>query len=155
MTTTVKVAKYRNEADHLFTLARVDYQACVGVREVEHWKETAARVLAQTEGLQCLRASAYDREQFAKAVEAVKAQLIAADNRIAQIQRKSVLNAEQRAAAEKMCSERPTVFPGTKVIIDDAERLRWYNKVVDQMTTLSVEGSQMVAEFCDIAGVSE
>ena len=155
MTTTVKVAKYRDETDHLFRLANVDYHACVGVREVECWKETAARVLAQTEGLQCLRASAYDREQFAKAVEAVKSQLIAANTRIAQLANKSVLNAAQRAAAEQMRRERPPVIEGTHTIIDDGARLRWYNKVVDEMTTRNVVGPQMVAAFCDISGVPD
>jgi hypothetical protein len=92
MTTTVKVARYRDETDHLFRLANVDYQACVGVREVERWKETAARLLAATEGLQCLRATPDDREQFAKALSVVKAQLIAADERIAQLQLQRVRN---------------------------------------------------------------
>lgn len=155
MTNTLKVAAYRNAIDHLFRIANVDYQACVGVREVECWKETAARVLAQTEGLQCLRANAYDREQFTKAVEAVKAQLIAANARIAQLATKSVLNSAQRAAAEQMRRERPPVIEGTNTIIDDEARLRWYNKVVDEMTARNVVGHQMVAEFCDISGAPD
>jgi len=86
MTTTVKVAAFRDETDHLFRIANVDYQACVGVREVENWKTTAARVLAEAEGLQCSRANAYDRERFVKAIAAVKARLVEADARIAQLQ---------------------------------------------------------------------
>jgi len=85
-TTTVKVAAFRDETDHLFRLANMDYQACVGIREVENWKTTAARVLAEAEGLQCSRANAHDREQFAKAITAVRTRLVEADTRIAQLQ---------------------------------------------------------------------
>jgi hypothetical protein len=85
-TTTVKIAAYRDETQHLFRVANVDYHACVGVREVENWKATAARVLAEADGLLCRRANAYDREQFAKAVAAVRARLLEADTRIAQLQ---------------------------------------------------------------------
>lgn len=98
MTTTVKVAKFRNEADHLFRLANVDYHACVNAREVECWKEIATRVLKEAENLVCARATDYDRQQFTKAVAAVNAQLIAADDRIVQLQRKSAAKtAAQRA----------------------------------------------------------
>jgi hypothetical protein len=86
MTTTVKVARFRDETDHLFRLANVDYHACVSVHEVENWKTTAARVLAETEGLECSRANAYDREQFDKALGAIKARLAEADIRIGQLQ---------------------------------------------------------------------
>jgi len=86
MTTTVKVAEFRDETDHLFRLANVDYHACVSVREVENWRATAAGVLAKAEGLECRRANAYDREQFAKAIKAVKDQLVKAEARIALLQ---------------------------------------------------------------------
>jgi hypothetical protein len=152
-TTTVKVAKYRNETDHLFRIARLDYNACVGVREIERWKETAGRALTEAKGLQCIRATAYDREQFASAIEAVTQQLIAADAYIAQLQSKSALTPVQRAAAEKMRAERPPVIQDSNVIIDNDKCLRWYNIVVDEMRTHDVVEPQMVAEFCDIAGV--
>jgi len=86
MTSTVKVAVFRDETDHLHRVANVDYHACVGVREIELWKDTAVRVLAAAEGLQCSRANAYDREQFTKAIAAVQVRLIDADARIAQLQ---------------------------------------------------------------------
>jgi hypothetical protein len=85
-TITVKVAAFRDETEHLFRVANVDYHACVGVREVESWKATAARVLADAEGIDCRRANAYDREQFANAITALKARLVEADARIAQLQ---------------------------------------------------------------------
>lgn len=96
MTKTVKVAEYRNETDHLFRLVNVDYHACVSAREVERWKETTSRVLNHVQGLQCARASDYDREQLAKAVTAANAQLVAADARIVQLQSKPA-NTVQRA----------------------------------------------------------
>lgn len=97
MTKTVKVAEYRNETDHLFRLVNVDYHACVSAREVERWKETTSRVLIHVQGLQCARANDYDREQLAKAVTAAKAQLVAADARIVQLQSKRPANTVQRA----------------------------------------------------------
>jgi hypothetical protein len=86
MSTTVKVAAYRDATDHLFRLANVDYHACVNVREVASWQDTTTRVLAETEGLECGRANAYDRRQFADAIAAVKARLVEAQTRIAQLQ---------------------------------------------------------------------
>jgi len=96
MTTTVKVAAFRAETDHLFRIANVDYQACVAVREVDNWKTTAARVLSEAERMQCTSANAYDREQFAKAIAAVKARLVEADTRIAQLQTPREVAAPER-----------------------------------------------------------
>jgi len=85
MTTTVNAATFRAEADHLFRLANVDYRACVSASEVDCWKDTAARALDEAKGLECRRATAYDRERFAKAIAAVTARLVEADTRIAQL----------------------------------------------------------------------
>lgn len=99
MITLVRVAKFRDETDHLHRLAHVDYHACASVSEVENWKETAARVLAQVEGMTCNRASAYDRDQFAKAIEAVQSQLVAADTRIASLKARRDSTMSNSAAA--------------------------------------------------------
>jgi hypothetical protein len=82
----VKVARFRDETDHLFRLANVDYHACVGVREIECWKQTATRILEAASTLRCLRATDFDRQQLVNAVAAMQSQLIAADVRIAQLQ---------------------------------------------------------------------
>lgn len=81
-TQTVKVAVFRQAYDHLFRIANVDYHACVGAGEVENWKRSAARMLSEYELYHCGRAQAYDLEQFAKAVEAVRVCLVSADDRI-------------------------------------------------------------------------
>jgi hypothetical protein len=81
----IKVAAYRAETDHLFRVANVDYHACVGVGEVENWQRIACCVLAGVEGIECKRASAYDVEQFAQAVAAVKSRLDDSVQRIAAI----------------------------------------------------------------------
>lgn len=69
---TVKVAAFRNETDRLFRLANADYCACVGVREVENWQKVASRALAESADLACNRATAYDHEQWASALKALK-----------------------------------------------------------------------------------
>lgn len=89
MTTTIKVSAYRNVTEHLFRIANVDYNACVGARELGSWKDTAAGVLDVAESMQCSRASPYDRDQFARALAAVKARLLNADARLAQSQVKA------------------------------------------------------------------
>lgn len=118
MTTTVKVAKYRYDTDYLFRIANVDYPACVGVREVEYWKITAAHVLTETEGLKCSRATAYDREQFANAIAAVKTKLIAADARITHLKMKrevvGLCNAHLAQDCHNGCPYRVRVEPSNQ-----------------------------------------
>jgi len=81
MSKPLKVAAFRAEADHLFRLANVDYHACVGVHELDNWRAVAGRVLAEVEHCECTRATPYDREQFRRAVEAVKERMAQAVER--------------------------------------------------------------------------
>lgn len=84
----VKIAVFRAETDRLFRLANSHYHACVGVREVQSWQVTASRVLAESVELSCKRATAYDLDQWAKAVQALKDCLAASVERVAQLQAK-------------------------------------------------------------------
>lgn len=80
---TVKVSVFRNETDRLFRLANVHYHSCVGVREVQSWQDTASRVLVEAAQLSCKRASVYDLEQWAEAVQVLKGSVEASVERLA------------------------------------------------------------------------
>lgn len=86
MSVTVRVAVFRQETDRLFGLVNRDYHACKGLIEVENWKRITTRVLGEVEGVICLRASPYDLEQHAKAVEAAKSRLEQVAQRIIDLQ---------------------------------------------------------------------
>lgn len=85
---TVKVNVFRAETDRLFRLANSHYHACVGVSEVQSWQVIANRVLAETSQLTCKRASAYDLEQWANAIQALKDCVQASVERLAQLKAK-------------------------------------------------------------------
>ena len=82
MTQLVKVAEFRSSTDHLFRLANVDYHACAAAREVRNWQTRAQRVLALAKDMECKRASAYDLEQYAQALDAVQGSLASSTQRI-------------------------------------------------------------------------
>lgn len=81
----VKIAVLRNETDRLFRLANTHYHACVGVIEVQIWQTVARRALADTEPLTCKRATPYDLQQWAEAVNGLTATLAASADRIERI----------------------------------------------------------------------
>ena len=87
---TVKVAVLRTETDRLFRLANSHYHACVGVREVQSWQEVANRALNESALLSCKRATTYDLDQWASAIQALKERLAASAERLAQLQAKHV-----------------------------------------------------------------
>ena len=68
----VKVADFRNAVDHLFRVVNVDYHACVGAAELRTWQGIAGRVLAEVEALECQRATAEDRDQQRRSVQAAR-----------------------------------------------------------------------------------
>lgn len=84
----VKIAVFRAETDRLFRLANAHYHACVGVREVQGWQVVASRVLDETAELSCKRATPYDLDQWARAVQALKDCLAASMERVTQLQAK-------------------------------------------------------------------
>ena len=92
---TVKVAVLRTETDRLFRLANTHYHACVGVREVQNWQAVANRALDDTAQLACKRATAYDLDQWASAVQALKDRLAASVERVAQLQVKDVQSSKR------------------------------------------------------------
>lgn len=85
---TVKVAVLRTETDRVFRLANSHYHACIGVREVQSWQEVANRALDESAQLSCKRATTYDLDQWADAVQALKDRLAASVERVAQLQAK-------------------------------------------------------------------
>ena len=86
----VIVAIFREEYDHLFRLANVDYQACVSAAELARWKDTVARVLTESQSLECKRATPYDQAQMAKAIATAKARISQADVRIARFEDRQI-----------------------------------------------------------------
>lgn len=60
----------------------------------------------------------------------------------------------QRKVAASLFIVRPAVIPGSRVIVDDGERKRWYDKVVNAMKANKVKDKD-ITEFCDIAGVPD
>lgn len=92
---TVKVAVFRNETDRLFRLANSHYHACVGVREVESWQAIATRVLVEIADLTCKRATSYDLEQWAEAVQSLKDSVAGSVERLARLQNDKASNAQR------------------------------------------------------------
>lgn len=64
------------------------------------------------------------------------------------------LTATQRKAAEELLATRPEVIPGTRVIVNNAQRKHWYAQVTDMMERLHVADGD-TGRFCDIAGVPD
>jgi hypothetical protein len=64
-----------------------------------------------------------------------------------------LIQVQKDAAAELLCN-RPAVFPGTRVIVDDVERKAWYGQVRAAMQAHSVHPRD-TDEFCDLAGVPD
>lgn len=67
----------------------------------------------------------------------------------------SLLNAEQRAEAQRLRHARPAVLVGTNVIADEKLRLAWYEEVSASIKALGFKDQNAVAEFCDVAGVPD
>ena len=65
-----------------------------------------------------------------------------------------MLNDTQRAAAAALLAKRPAVVPGTRAIIDAAEKDRWYTEVTDKIRELRLPMTE-VNEFCNEAGVAD
>ena len=86
----VIVAIFREEYDHLFRLANVDYRACVSAAELARWKDTVARVLTESQSLACKRATPYDQAQMAKAIATANARISQADVRIARFEDRQI-----------------------------------------------------------------
>jgi hypothetical protein len=64
------------------------------------------------------------------------------------------LTREQRDAATTLLERRPTVLPGTRVILDRAEAVSWFREVTATMGKLELPGN-LVDAFCDVAGVPD
>lgn len=63
------------------------------------------------------------------------------------------LSKATQKTAQALLEIRPTVLPGTRVILDDAERKRWNAAVTAAMRAENVADKD-VATFCDQAGVA-
>jgi hypothetical protein len=83
----VIVAIFRDQYDRLFQLSNADYHACVSAAEFARWKDTVARVVTESEGLECKRATPYDQAQMAKAIATAKTRMSQADVRMIQLRR--------------------------------------------------------------------
>ena len=68
---------------------------------------------------------------------------------------KSKLNAQQLLAAVNCRDNRPTVLPGTNVILDDAARKEWFDLVCERMEKHGIKEPLQIKEFCDVAGVPD
>lgn len=64
------------------------------------------------------------------------------------------LTKKQRRSARKLRQQRPTVIPGTNVVVDEAQRKAWFHRITAAMKTHNVIPSDAHA-FCDIAGVPD
>lgn len=71
----VNVATYRQDTDHLYRIANVDWHACVNATEREHWAFTATRALERTNANECMRAKHADGFQRDKARQALQKRL--------------------------------------------------------------------------------
>lgn len=60
----------------------------------------------------------------------------------------------QKARAAQLLKERPTVLPGTRVILDAKKQADWFARVNAAMRELKV-GTRDVSTFCDLAGVPD
>lgn len=50
-------------------------------------------------------------------------------------------------------AERPPVIPDTCVIINEVQKVVWYNQVGDAMKMVGIKTREQVNEFCNLAGV--
>jgi hypothetical protein len=66
-----------------------------------------------------------------------------------------MLTATQTLVAADLLSKRPAVLPGTRVILNDNERTRYYDEVTKAMQHHGVKTPQAVNTFCDLAGVPD
>lgn len=63
-----------------------------------------------------------------------------------------MLTIKQTTAAVKLLESRPTVIPGTCVIVDDGARQAYYDLVVETMRDLAIPEADF-NQFCDLCGV--
>lgn len=66
-----------------------------------------------------------------------------------------MLTPQQITAARDLLGSRPTVIPGTRAILNDTDRKRWFDEVSEALTRLRVDSAIDVSEFCDLAGVAD
>lgn len=66
-----------------------------------------------------------------------------------------MLTKDQIEAAQALFNSRPPVIPGTRVVIKQSERNRWYQRITDAMAALGVHDADAVREFCDLAGLPD
>jgi hypothetical protein len=66
-----------------------------------------------------------------------------------------MLTATQTLVAADLLSKRPAVLPGTRVILNDNERTRYYDEVNKAMKHHGIKDSVACNEFCDLAGVPD
>lgn len=78
----VKVNEYRRGADHLNRLANVDWCSCVGIKEIQAWKQRAENVLHEIEQYTCKRANDDDLKGMKSAIMSVKKRLASVADRI-------------------------------------------------------------------------
>ncbi|MGH9626658.1 MAG: hypothetical protein ACRD4G_20285 [Bryobacteraceae bacterium] len=66
------------------------------------------------------------------------------------------LNAQQKAAAQKIRAVRPAVLPGTNVIPGDVNRQTYYELVNRGLENeVDCDKPRDIQEFCDICGVPD
>jgi hypothetical protein len=66
----------------------------------------------------------------------------------------SLLTERQEEKAKALLGLRPTVLPGTRVILDQEQAKWWFSKVTEEMNGLRLNEGQIQA-FCDLAGVPD
>jgi hypothetical protein len=66
-----------------------------------------------------------------------------------------MLNATQTLAAAELLKNRPAVIEGTRVIVNDGQRARYYSEVEKVMRSVGIKDQAAVNEFCDLAGVPD
>lgn len=59
-----------------------------------------------------------------------------------------------KEAAQALRRQRPKVYPGTRVCVDRAAQLKWFDKVRAEGKRLKIKDCYWQA-FCDVAGVPE
>lgn len=58
--------------------------------------------------------------------------------------------------ATKLLASRPTVIPNTRVILNEKDRLEYYQRVNDAMEEyINIDDPHQIAAFCDAAGVPD
>jgi len=81
----VNVSTFRTSTDRLFTIANIDYNACVDNKdmlELKNWIARAVTSLGVVELMECKRANQYDIEQYNKSITAIKEKILIAKERI-------------------------------------------------------------------------